>query len=160
VSAVTAPAERRYLRVVRASAGYDLVVTAGFATPWSYALVHAALSGLGHRFGLGALPALEPAQLLYANLMGSVVVVWAVLRLRRPSRRYGGYDGVARVLFAVWQGWALAHGFSSVLWPFLLVEAAFAVAQLVPLAGWRRRPGAARAGSAEPAEGAVPRVLS
>lgn len=160
MSTVTAPADRRYLRVVRASAGYDLVVTAGFATPWSYALLHAALSGLGDRFGLGTLPALEPAQLLYANLMGSIVVVWAVLRLRRPSRRYGGYDGVARVLFALWQGWALAHGFSSVLWPFLLVEVAFAIAQLVPLARWRVRPGAGRAGSAEPAEAPEQRVLS
>ncbi|WP_406178411.1 hypothetical protein [Streptomyces sp. NBC_00996] len=31
------PSHPTYLRVVRASAWYDLVVTAGFAAPWTYA---------------------------------------------------------------------------------------------------------------------------
>ncbi|BCJ38315.1 hypothetical protein Athai_58180 [Actinocatenispora thailandica] len=158
--AVTGPAERRYLRVVRASAGYDLVVTAGFCTPWSYPLVHAALSGLGDRLGLGTLPALEPAQVLYANLLGSIVVVWAVLRLRRPSHRYGGYDGAARALFALWQATALAHGFAPVLWPFLAMEVAFGVAELAPLAWSRLRRDAVPADSVEPAGASDQGVLS
>jgi hypothetical protein len=54
-----APSRPAYLRVVRASAWYDLVVTAGFATPWTYALLHGALSSLGDGLGLGALPALD-----------------------------------------------------------------------------------------------------
>ncbi|XUL87887.1 hypothetical protein ACQ86D_15405 [Streptomyces galilaeus] len=115
-----------YLRVVRASAWYDLVVTAGFATPWTYALVHDALSTLG------ALPELDPVQTLYANLMGSVVVVWAVLRLVRPVVLHGLFDGVTRVLFTVWQGYALAQGAPRFLWLFLGVEAAFGVLQLAP----------------------------
>ncbi|MFF3148331.1 hypothetical protein ACFVRU_43135, partial [Streptomyces sp. NPDC057927] len=72
-----APERPAYLRAVRASAWYDLVVTAGFATPWTYALVHDALSSSGNALGLGTLPELDPVQTLYANLMGSVVVVWA-----------------------------------------------------------------------------------
>lgn len=31
---------KNYLRTVRISAWYDLIVTAGFATPWTYALLH------------------------------------------------------------------------------------------------------------------------
>ncbi|WP_405947739.1 hypothetical protein OG588_15155 [Streptomyces prunicolor] len=124
-----------YLRVVRASAWYDLVVTAGFATPWTYALVHDALSALGRAWGLGVLPELDPIQTLYANLMGSVVVVWAVLRLVRPLPLYGLLDGVARVLFTVWQAYALAQGAPRFLWLFLVVEAMFGVLQLAPW--WR-----------------------
>ncbi|MGW3108233.1 hypothetical protein [Streptomyces sp. NPDC001100] len=119
-----------YLRVVRASAWYDLVVTAGFATPWTYALVHDALSTLG------ALPEADPIQTLYANLLGSVVVVWAVLRLVRPLVLHGLLDGVARVLFTAWQGYALAQGAPRFLWLFLGVEAVFGVLQLAP---WCRR---------------------
>ncbi|MFJ1974329.1 hypothetical protein ACIO93_37535 [Streptomyces sp. NPDC087903] len=115
-----------YLRLVRASAWYDLVVTAGFVTPWTYTLLHDALS----------LPPLDPMQTLYANLMGSVVVVWAVLRIVRPLPVHGLYDGIARTLFATWQAYALAQGLPHILWLFLSAEVAFGVAQLVP---WLRR---------------------
>ncbi|MEU5657216.1 hypothetical protein ABZ802_16560 [Streptomyces sp. NPDC047737] len=125
-----------YLSVVRASAWYDLVVTAGFATPWTYGLLHGVLSSAGEALGLGPLPAQDPMQILYANLMGSVVVVWAVLRLARPLPEHGLYDGAARALFAAWQGYALAHGGPRLLWLFLVVEVAFGSAQLVP---WLRR---------------------
>ncbi|UUU24032.1 hypothetical protein [Streptomyces sp. DSM 40750] len=129
------PARPIYLRVVRASAWYDLVVTAGFATPWTYALVHDALSSLGDTLGLGVMPELDPIQTLYANLMGSVVVVWAVLRIVKPLPVHGLLDGVARTLFAAWQAYALAHGATRLLWLFFVVEVAFGVVQLVP---WRR----------------------
>ncbi|MBT2440364.1 hypothetical protein J7E93_09635 [Streptomyces sp. ISL-36] len=129
-----APSHPAYLRAVRTSAGYDLVVTAGFATPWTYALVHEALSKLGDTLGLGALPALDPIEVLYANLMGSVVVVWALVRIVNPLPVHGLFDGVARTLFAAWQAYALAHGAPRWLWLFLVVEVAFGVVQLAP---WR-----------------------
>lgn len=127
-----------YLRLVRASAWYDLVVTAGFATPWTYVLLHGALSRLGAASGLGALPAVDPIQTLYANLMGSVVVVWALLRVVRPQPVYGLFDGIARALFASWQAYALLHGGTRLLWVFLAAEVAFGLAQLAPWAGNRR----------------------
>ncbi|MFD8723152.1 hypothetical protein ACFV2H_35580 [Streptomyces sp. NPDC059629] len=136
------PASPAYLRVVRASAWYDLAVTAGFATPWTYALVHDALSSCGNALGLGALPELDPWQILFANLMGSVVVVWAVLRIVGPLPEHGLFDGIARALFATWQAYALAHGVSRLLWLFFVVEVAFGVLQLVP---WRRGGAACRA---------------
>ncbi|MFI5488441.1 MULTISPECIES: hypothetical protein [Micromonospora] len=132
------PSHPDYLRVVRASAWYDLVVTAGFATPWTYALAHRALSALGGTLGLGTLPALDPVQTLYANLMGSVVVVWALLRIVQPLPVHGLADGVARTLFAAWQAYALGHGAFRLLWLFLVVEVAFGVVQLVPWSRVRR----------------------
>ncbi|UNZ16942.1 hypothetical protein [Streptomyces sp. 891-h] len=131
------PSGRSYLRVVRASAWYDVLVTAGFATPWTYTLLHGLLSSVGDVLGLGALPALDPMQTLYANLMGSVVVVWALLRILRPLPVHGLFDGVARVLFATWQVYALTHGVTGLLWAFLVVEVSFGAVQLLPW--WRSR---------------------
>ncbi|MBO8185535.1 hypothetical protein [Streptomyces spirodelae] len=126
------PSGRTYLRVIRASAWYDLVVTAGFATPWTYAHLHGLLSWVGDALELGGLPALDPMQILYANLMGSVVVVWALLRIVRPLPVHGLFDGAARALFAMWQAYALTHGATRLLWAFLVVEVAFGVVQLLP----------------------------
>ncbi|MEV7117773.1 hypothetical protein [Kitasatospora griseola] len=121
------------LRTIRASAWYDLVVTAPFATPWTFALAHRALSAAGRTLGAGELPPPEPVLTLFANLLGSLVVVWALLRLLRPLPVHGRYDSAARLLFACWQAWALAHGATGLLWGFLAVELTFGAAQLWPL---------------------------
>ncbi|MFI5820949.1 hypothetical protein ACIA8I_17770 [Streptomyces rishiriensis] len=128
------PGRPSYLRVVRASAWYDLTVTAGFATPWTYAAVHRLLSSWSSSWGLGGFPPLDPVQTLFANLMGAVVVVWAVLRLVGPLPVHGLYDGAARILFSAWMAYAAAHGAPGVLWLFLGVEVAFGAAQLAPWA--------------------------
>ncbi len=128
-----------YLRLVRASAAYDLAVTAAFATPWTFTLVHAALNAASGALGLSAFPELDLMQVLYANLMGSVVVVWSLLRIVRPERLHGLLDGVARVLFSMWMACALANGGPDLLWPFLIVEAAWGVLQFAPWLGARSR---------------------
>ncbi|MFD9560846.1 hypothetical protein [Streptomyces sp. NPDC059994] len=144
------PSRPPYLRAVRASAWYDLVVTSGFATPWTYALVHDALSSWSDTLGLGVLPQLDPMQTLYANLMGSVVVVWALLRIVGPLPVHGLFDGVARVLFAAWQTYAVTHGATGLLWLFLVVEVAFGVVQLMPWWHMRKGPLAAPPGPHTP----------
>ncbi|HEX8064123.1 MAG TPA: hypothetical protein VF535_13030 [Allosphingosinicella sp.] len=121
-----------YLRLVRASAAWDLAVTAGFATPWTFAMVHAALNALGSALGLGAFPELDLMQILYANLMGSVVVVWSLLRLVRPMKLHGLFDGTARVLFSAWMAYALARGAPALVWAFLIPETIWGVLQLAP----------------------------
>lgn len=125
-----------YLRLVRASAWYDLVVTVGFATPWSFMAIHDALQGAIAAFGLpGALPAFAPAHLLMANLLGSIVTVWAVLRLRDTQARYGRYDAAARFLFAAWQLYAVAHGANVIVLGFTFFELAFGILQCLPVTG-------------------------
>lgn len=135
------PTNPAYLRLVRSSGWYDLIVTAGFATPWTYALVHHLLSAGGEAAGLGTMPALTPMQTLYANLMGSVVVVWSVLRIVRPLPLHGLLDGAARVLFSLWEAYALAHGGPRLLALFLAAEVTFGILQLAP---WARERAAAR----------------
>ena len=137
----------QYRQLVRGSAWYDLIVTAAFVTPLSFAVLHGLLTALSQALELpGELPPFEPAQLLIANLFGSVVGMWAVLRIRDPQQVYGRYDAVARFLFSTWQGYALIQGASSLLVVFLVFELAWGVVQVLPVRtpSSERRPEQAR----------------
>ncbi|ROM63525.1 hypothetical protein BK653_26525 [Pseudomonas brassicacearum] len=124
----------QYRRVVRGSAWYDLIVSAVLATPWSFAALHGVLMSLTQLFDLpGELPPFAPAHLLMVNLLGSIVCVWAVLRIRDPQPLYGRYDAVGRFLFAAWQLYALLHGASAVLWVFLFLEVVWGLVQVLPV---------------------------
>ena len=123
-----------YLRIVRASAWYDLVVTIGFATPWTFMAIHQSLVALSMGMAIpGALPPFEPAHMLMANLLGTVVTLWAVLRLRHTQRVHGHYDAAARFAFAALQLYAVAHGASMLILGFTVFEVLFGVAQLLPV---------------------------
>ncbi|MEF9671977.1 hypothetical protein [Pseudomonas sp. MWU13-2100] len=124
----------QYRRLVRASGWYDLIVTAAFVTPWSFLALHAALLALAATLNLpGSLPPFAPAHLLMANLLGSIVCVWAVLRIRDPQQAFGRYDAVGRMLFATWQVYALSQGASMIIAVFLFFELAWGIAQLLPV---------------------------
>lgn len=126
--------QAQYRRLVRASGVYDLLVTAGFATPWTFMLLHDGLGTLHHSLGLGGeLPVFGPLHMLMANLMGSIVCVWAWLRIRHPLQRFGRYDAAGRVLFSTWQLYALAHGASGLLWGVLALEVLWGIAQWAPV---------------------------
>lgn len=123
----------RFRQVVRASAIYDLLVTAPFATPWTFAWNWRQLSALNERLGGAALPAFDVYPTLVATLMGSLVMVWSVLRIATPERRLGRADGVARLLFSTWMAWALAITHAPLLWLFVVPELAWGVAQWWPV---------------------------
>lgn len=125
--------ETDYLKIVRASAAYDLIVTIGFATPWTLAILVGIVQVIHIRLGLpGTVPDLDVWQVLFANLMGSVVVIWSIVRLHLNMAVLGRYDMVARWLFAAWQVYALSSGASWVLIAFLALEVAFGVMQALP----------------------------
>lgn len=129
-------AEPTYKTIVRTSAMYDLVVTAPFMTPWSLELTLDLFRQLHTAIGLpGTIPDFEPVHLLFAGLMGSVVVVWSIARLRLDLAILGRYDALARVLFALWQIYAVANGASPLLLVFTLFEIIFGVAQALPHKG-------------------------
>ncbi|MCE4058130.1 hypothetical protein [Pseudomonas sp. Au-Pse12] len=131
----------QYRTLVRASGWYDLLVTLAFVTPWSFMALHGLLQNTAQALNLpGSLPPFEPAHLLMANLMGSIVCVWAVLRIRDPQQAFGRYDAVGRVLFASWQVYALMHGATALIGVFLLFELAWCVAQLLPVKGFVGKP--------------------
>ena len=124
----------QYRKLVRSSAWYDLIVTAAFATPWSFAALHGLLISVSQTLELpGDLPAFAPLHMLMANLLGSIVCVWAVLRIRDPQEVFGRYDALGRCLFASWQVYALVHGASSLLVVFLFFEVVWGVLQVLPL---------------------------
>ncbi|AZF12528.1 hypothetical protein C4J93_4361 [Pseudomonas sp. R2-37-08W] len=124
----------RNLQIVRVSAFYDLVVTAGFMTPWTAGLVFKGFAVLSGMLALDRpVPTLDVTAMLFANLLGSVVVVWSLWRLREPSRSIGLYDALARILFTIWQLFAVAHGASFLILGFTCFEVGFAIAQILPL---------------------------
>ena len=123
-----------YLRIVRISAWYDLLVTIGFATPWTFLAIHQSLNGLIQALGLpGEFPEFAPAHMLMANLLGTIVSVWAILRLRDTQRQYGRYDALGRFLFAIWQLYAVAHGANVIILGFTVFELGFGIAQSLPI---------------------------
>ena len=126
-------ASSTFRKIVLGSAIYDLVVTAPFATPWSFAFARAQLDDMNQRLGGAALPAFEPFHVLFACLLGSVVLVWSLLRISDPQQRFGRFDGAARLLFSTWMTWALAVTGAPLLWLFILPEMAFCVAQWLPV---------------------------
>lgn len=125
----------RYITIVRASAWYDLLVTWPFATPWTFVWLYGSLASLAQSLGLpGTMHTLDPTHVLFANMLGSVVVVWSLARLLMPSVQMGRLDGVARLLFAAWQINAFLAGAGAIVLGFTLFELAFAVLQFWPVA--------------------------
>jgi hypothetical protein len=82
----------------------------------------------------GAFPHFEPSHVLMENLLGSIVTIWAVLRIRDPQLQFGRYDAIGRFLFAVWQIYAVIHGASVLILGFTLFEILFGVIQSLPVA--------------------------
>lgn len=124
----------RYLSLMRTSAWYDLGVILLFVTPWSFRWVHGLLGEVHTRLGLsGSWMPLDVQHVLFATLLGSVVLVWALARLLAPSVLMGRLDGVSRVLFASWQLYAVQHGASTLLLGFTLFEVLFGIVQFLPV---------------------------
>ncbi len=130
----------QYLRIVRASAAYDLAVTWVFALPWTFAWVYGLLQNIAGSLALpGNFPPLNPAHVLMANLLGSVVVVWSLARWLQPSVQLGRLDALARALFAIWQIYAVMQGASAIILAFTVFEIVFGVLQMARVRSEQRR---------------------
>ena len=120
----------RFLVVVRVSAWYDLLVTWPFALPWTFVWLYGNLSLLAQELNLpGTMHPLDATHVMFANLLGSVVVVWSLARIMSPSVQLGRLDGVARFLFATWQINAFMSGAGAIVLAFTVVEVLFSVLQ-------------------------------
>ncbi|MEB0003784.1 hypothetical protein QN357_12680 [Cryobacterium sp. RTC2.1] len=124
---------------VRISAFYDLIVTAGFALPFTAPALFEGFGALQVALGLpGSVPdAGDVFTLMFANLMGSLVVVWSVFRLARPSRAAGAADTAARFLFSLGMAAALIHGASPLVLDMLILEVVWAIVQGAVMASAR-----------------------
>lgn len=122
-----------FRKLVRASAWYDVIVTAPFATPPTFAWLAQNISAVNVALGGAALPPFAVFHTFIACLLGSIVMVWSVLRIRDPQVRFGRYDAAGRMLFSTWMVWALFHTGAPVLWLFVVPEFLWGVAQLWPV---------------------------
>ncbi|WP_223640471.1 hypothetical protein [Corallococcus sp. EGB] len=127
-------------RVVLASALYDLVVTAPFATPWTAEAVLEGIRSAHHTLGLGGepLPAFTFTHLFFVALFGTIVTLWSVVRLVHPTAFNGAIDTAGRALFSTWMAWALTQGATRVVVGFLVLELAWMFAQGGAILGARR----------------------
>lgn len=126
--------KENYFKIIKSSAWYDLIVTAAFATPWTFMFIYQGIQFLDSSLGLpGTTPDLGVMEILFANLLGTIVVVWAVLRLKHPLLMYGKYDAFGRIFFSIWQIYAVLSGASVILLVFTLFEVMFGVLQLLPV---------------------------
>ncbi len=113
-----------YRLLVRSSGIYDLLATAAFATPWTFQLVHQVLGSISQ------LPEFQPLHVFFVNLLGSIVVVWSLLRVLRPEPIFGLFDSFARALFFTWQVYYLVvWNVTPVVWVFAGFELFFFVTQ-------------------------------
>lgn len=124
--------EKRYRRVVWFGGLYDFLVTFPFALPGLVGIQLATLEKVQGWLGLaGRFPVFDPFQLFFLNLFGSIVVIWAALRIAKPEPLFGLADGIARVMFSSLMLYYLAvWGIPQIVWLFVVPEIVFGVAQL------------------------------
>ena len=125
----------------RAGAIYDLIVTVGFATPFTASLLFDATRWIHDAFDLpGAqLPAFDAAGLMFVSMFGTAVTMWALARVLRPEPRFIAIDTAGRAAFSLWMTWALLNGQSTTVVVFLIGEVLWLVLQLSGLLRLRRR---------------------
>ena len=118
-------------RIIFFSALYDLIVTAPFATPWTAAPLLHQLADLHGRLGLNGevLTVASPLVMLYINFFGTVVLMWACLRLWQPTVLNGAVDSAGRLFFVLWMARALLAGVSPLLGVFLVLEFLWLIVQ-------------------------------
>lgn len=130
---------RHNIHIIRAGATYDFIASVGFAPPFAAATLatlrhmHTAL-----RMG-GSIPAFTVQQLLFTNLMGIVIILWALLRLIKPLPYYGFVDALARVVYATTMlYYIVVLHVSTVLAGFACLEILWATLQTMGYLGYRR----------------------
>lgn len=131
----------RQRRIVRAWAGFDLVVTGLLVLPpvaFGFLKILVTVNGF---FGGQTMPAgLSGLGLMFVCVTGALGVVWALARLLNPSRPLGAIDAAARL----WVGaliayFVVARGVPVVFLLFVVSEWAGGVHQALVLAGRAQR---------------------
>ena len=118
-------------KVFMASSWYDLAMAIPFTLPilfsltWGYVLLP-----FNAFLGFGDLEPLGPHGVMFANFYGSIVMIWALLRLYLADVRLAVVDGVGRLLFTIAMVNALADGATPLIWLVLVPEISFCVLQL------------------------------
>lgn len=124
----------QFRKIYRASAWYDLTATAVFATPWTFLLLIDAIIWLAATTGLpGNMIEPDIFHVFFANLLGSVVIIWSLVRLKLDMPILARYDAAARFLFSAWMIYALMNGASYFILVMLVLEITWGILQSLPV---------------------------
>jgi hypothetical protein len=125
--------QARLRTIMRLIACYDILTTAPLITPWTFAFVFAMLKQLELALNLGEthVDGADPNLSFLASLLGSVCVVWALVRLRSPEPWLGQFDGLAKMLFSFWMIYGVLHGLSGAVLIYLPFEMTLGIAQIL-----------------------------
>lgn len=89
-------------RAVKTSAIYDLVTCLPLALPGVAGLYLGILDSLNGAVGLGGhVGELSPLAMMFINFLGSLISIWAVMRLINPSWGNALTDVAVRTLFSI-----------------------------------------------------------
>ena len=119
--------------VIRGFAAFDLVVTTLFALPWTAKLVFALIYEL-HSILIDANAphvAIDDLTLVFTNIMGVIGIIWAIVRLRTPTREYARYDAIGRLCVAALFLWYIAGTLTPIFLFFVVTELVGGIWQLL-----------------------------
>ncbi|KFC67693.1 hypothetical protein FF80_02089 [Devosia sp. LC5] len=117
-------------RAVKTSAVYDLVTCLPLALPGIAGVYLAILDTLNGAVGLGGhVGDLSPLAMMFINFLGSLISIWAVLRLINPSWANGLTDVVVRTFFSIAMLNAIFNGVPGLIGVLWVCELALLLVQ-------------------------------
>jgi len=119
--------------VIRGFASFDLVVTGLFALPWTAKLLFTLVYEL-HSVLIYANPpgfVINTMTLAFANIMGLIGMLWALVRLKTPTRDYARWDAIGRFYVAAILLWYIAGSLSPIFLIFVATELIGAIWQIL-----------------------------
>lgn len=128
----------KYATMVRAGGVYDLMLVAPLAVPGGVGWMLGWLGPVNVALGGEAYPTLAGIPLLLAQLMGSIIVTWSVLRIVWPRWQLGVADAASRGLFSLHYALLIASGGHPLGWFLLVPEVLWGLAQGVGAAVYRK----------------------
>ena len=106
---MTSISSATFRKIVLGSAIYDLLVTAPFTTPWSFAYANTWLNDINRWLGGVAQPPFAPFHVLFASLAWQCGDRVVITTLSDPHQRFSRFESLARLLFSSWMSWAFAN---------------------------------------------------
>jgi len=117
-------------RAVKTSAIYDLVTCLPLALPGIAGVYLSVLNTLNGTMGLGgSVGELSPLAMMFINFLGSLISIWAVLRLINPSWANGLTDVAVRTLFSIAMLNAILNGVPGLVGVLWVCELGLLLAQ-------------------------------
>lgn len=110
--------------IIKASGIYDIIIILPFALPWLVAIVVDLLHTL-HVFMwfTGDFPEFSSFHLLFINIFAVLTILYSVLRVKDPSKKYLLYDTIARFcIAAIMLVYLVLYNITEIIWIFFAIE--------------------------------------